>query len=78
LLSSAADHLVVECLVVEKPEGGVVGEGVWPVDQKGKKGAEPDSYLTSEITAAFKTFKAQLEQHFTVCAPLPPMVKDID
>ncbi|XP_072235157.1 uncharacterized protein [Leuresthes tenuis] len=53
--------------LTEKPEEGVVGEGVRPVDQKDKEGAEPESYLTSEITAAFKTFKAQLEQHFTGC-----------
>ncbi|XP_039983486.1 synaptonemal complex protein 2-like isoform X2 [Xiphias gladius] len=40
----------------------VKGEG--PVN---KSGEEPESDLTSCITAAFKTFKTQLEQHFTGC-----------
>ncbi|GAA6234204.1 synaptonemal complex protein 2-like [Lates japonicus] len=32
-----------------------------------KPGAGPESHLTSDITTAFKTFKTQLEQHFTGC-----------
>ncbi|XP_027861651.1 synaptonemal complex protein 2-like isoform X5 [Xiphophorus couchianus] len=32
-----------------------------------KQKAEPESHLTSDITAAFKSFKAQLEQRFTGC-----------
>ncbi|XP_049421469.1 synaptonemal complex protein 2-like [Epinephelus fuscoguttatus] len=42
------------------------------LDDEGKGGAkesgvEPESELTSGITAAFNTFKTQLEQHFTGC-----------
>lgn len=42
-----------------------VSEGACPdlTEQK----AEPESYLTSDITAAFKSFRAQLEQRFTGC-----------
>ncbi|XP_014872428.1 synaptonemal complex protein 2-like isoform X4 [Poecilia latipinna] len=32
-----------------------------------KQKVEPESHLTSDITAAFKSFKAQLEQRFTGC-----------
>ncbi|KAL7373737.1 hypothetical protein ABVT39_013536 [Epinephelus coioides] len=42
------------------------------LDDEGKGGAkesgvQPESELTSGITAAFNTFKTQLEQHFTGC-----------
>ncbi|KAM4544090.1 synaptonemal complex protein 2-like [Fundulus diaphanus] len=40
-------------------------EGVWP-DLTGQK-AEPESLLACDITAAFASFKAQLEQRFTDC-----------
>ncbi|XP_074484368.1 synaptonemal complex protein 2-like isoform X2 [Sebastes fasciatus] len=42
------------------PEGAEPPEEEEPV-------MEPESHLTSGITAAFNTFKTQLEQHFTGC-----------
>lgn len=38
--------------------------------ESGVRGKEPESDLTSGITAAFNVFRTQLEQHFTVRAHL--------
>lgn len=65
--TESAAHLVSEC----SPEGAgpsAEEEGL-SIEKEGpvkKPGAGPESHLTLDITAAFKTFKTQLEQHFTV------------
>lgn len=64
---SAAAHLLTDCspeeaeLSAEEAGPPVVTET--PVSELVMG---PDSNLTSDITAAFKTFRAQLEAHFTV------------
>ena len=55
----------------EGAEPSVKGEGLFdggaePPVKREEPVNEPESDLTSGITTAFKTFKAQLEQHFTV------------
>ncbi|XP_015255094.1 PREDICTED: synaptonemal complex protein 2-like [Cyprinodon variegatus] len=51
------------CSPVKGSEGAADCEGVWPpvADQE----LDPESHLTSDITAALMSFRAQLEQHFT-------------
>ncbi|XP_069576290.1 synaptonemal complex protein 2-like [Brachyistius frenatus] len=52
-------------------EGGLLTKGELPFVKReepvSKPGAETESSMTSDITASFKTFKAELEQHFTGC-----------
>ncbi|XP_037829171.1 synaptonemal complex protein 2-like isoform X2 [Kryptolebias marmoratus] len=50
-------------------EEGLLKDGPWTVGQQEQPGseqwAEPESQLTSDITTAFQSCRAQLEQHFT-------------
>lgn len=64
-VSKAAAHLVSEGSPeeVEPPEEEEAGLCDEPV-------MEPKSDLTCGITAAFNTFKTELEQHFTVSTHL--------
>ncbi|XP_013889633.1 synaptonemal complex protein 2-like isoform X2 [Austrofundulus limnaeus] len=52
-------------------EEDVLKDGVWAVglgrQPVSEQGAEPESQLAFDITAAFKSFRAQLEQHLKGC-----------
>ncbi|XP_047423812.1 synaptonemal complex protein 2-like isoform X2 [Mugil cephalus] len=52
-------------------EGRIIHEEVWPaIEGEGldsEQGAEPESSQTHDITAAFRTFKAEVEKHLTGC-----------
>ncbi|XP_041824117.1 synaptonemal complex protein 2-like isoform X2 [Melanotaenia boesemani] len=52
------------------PVEGLFTEEVWSVKKvqpMTEQGADPESHLTSDITASLKAFKGQLEEHFTSC-----------
>ncbi|XP_070409652.1 synaptonemal complex protein 2-like isoform X3 [Nothobranchius furzeri] len=65
--------ITTDCLPEEAepvPAKSHDGHGVWTSYQEqlmSDRGAEPESLLSDDITATFKSFKAQLENHFTGC-----------
>lgn len=66
-------HVLVGCSptrVGPIPAKGLPNDGVCPVNLQPmpEQQAEADLHLTSDITAAFRTFREQMEEHFTVCS----------